>query len=158
MTQIKNIRFTYQCQSVMISETINRCGSEDPMRTAILFLHTAPVIRTLGASRQMGVRAATWLKALIRAWVQTRRHHREVAILQTFDERMLRDVGLTRADVQWAASTPFWQDPAAVLKGRGGPRGPNRRQAAVPPAPSIVPGLPGGGRDLAPCCSTRAGT
>jgi uncharacterized protein YjiS (DUF1127 family) len=127
------------------------------MRTAIPFLHTAPVARTLGASHRLGARAAKWLRAAIRAWAQARRHHREVAILQTFDERMLRDVGLTQADVQWAASTPFWRDPAAVLKGRGGPRGLDHRRAGVPQAPSIVPGLPGGRRDLAPCCSTRAG-
>jgi uncharacterized protein YjiS (DUF1127 family) len=121
------------------------------MRTAIPFLPTAPVAQTLRASRRMGARAATWLKASIRAWRETRRHHREVALLQTFDERMLRDVGLTRADVQWAAATPFWRDPAAVLKGRAGPRG--RQPAATAQAPSIVPGLPGGSRDLTVCSS-----
>ena len=117
------------------------------MRTAIPFLPTAPVTHTL----RVGARAATWLKTSIRAWAQTRRHHREVALLQTFDERMLRDVGLTRADVQWAAATPFWRDPAAILKDRAGPRG--RRPTAPSEAPSIVPGLPGGGRDLAACSS-----
>jgi uncharacterized protein YjiS (DUF1127 family) len=121
------------------------------MRTAIAFLTHPAVARTLGASRRISGRAATWLTALIQAWAHTRRHHREVALLQSFDERMLRDVGLTRADVEWAAATPFWRDPAAVLKDRAGPRGPDRSRAGVPRAPSIVPGLPGGGRTLAPC-------
>jgi uncharacterized protein YjiS (DUF1127 family) len=119
------------------------------MRTASAFFNSPAVARTLGASRRMGGRAATWLTASIRAWAQTRRHHREVALLQSFDERMLRDVGLTRADVQWAAATPFWRDPAAVLKGRAGPRGLDRRRACVPLAPSIVPRLPAGEGDLA---------
>jgi len=119
------------------------------MRTAIPFLPTAPFAHT----RRLGARAATWLKASIRAWGETRRHHREVALLQAFDERMLRDVGLTRADVRWAAATPFWRDPAAILKDRAGPRG--RRPAATPQAPSIVPELPRGGRDLAACSSAE---
>jgi len=118
------------------------------MRTEIAFLHTAPLARAFGALRRTGGYVATWLNAAIRTWLETRRHHREVAFLQTFDERMLRDVGLTRADVEWAASTPFWRDPAAILKGRAGPRG-HRHPAARPQAPSIVPGLPGGRRDLA---------
>jgi len=124
------------------------------MRTAIAFLNSPAVARTLGASRRMGARAATWLKASMQAWAHTRRHHREVAQLQSFDERMLRDVGLTRADVQWAAATPFWRDPAAVLRDRAGPRGHDTRGAAVPRAPSIVPGLPRGERDLAACSAS----
>jgi uncharacterized protein YjiS (DUF1127 family) len=129
------------------------------MRTAIAFLNSPAVARTLGASRQMGGRAATWLMASIRAWAQIRRHHREVALLESFDERMLRDVGLTRADVEWAAATRFWRDPAAVLEGRAGPRGLVRPPARVPRAPSIVPDVPSGGRDFAPCSTSQtAGT
>jgi uncharacterized protein YjiS (DUF1127 family) len=124
------------------------------MRTTILHLDTAPLARTLSAWRHIGSRGAAHVKAAIAAWAQTRRHHREVAVLQAFDERMLRDVGLTRADVEWAASTPFWRDPAATLEGRAGPRGHNRRPPAVPRAPSIVPGLPDGARELAPCSSS----
>jgi uncharacterized protein YjiS (DUF1127 family) len=125
------------------------------MRTAIPHVDTAPLARTLSAWRQICGRAAAGLKAAIAAWAQTRRHHREVAVLQTFDERMLRDVGLTRVDVECAASTPFWRDPAAALEGRAGPRGHNRQPTAVPQAPSIVPGLPGGARELAPCSASE---
>jgi uncharacterized protein YjiS (DUF1127 family) len=125
------------------------------MRTAIAFLNSPVFARTLGAARRIGGGAAPWFTALIRAWAHTRRHHREVALLQSFDERMLRDVGLTRADVEWAAATPFWRDPAAVLKGRGGPRGLGGGPASMPRAPSIVPGLPRGGRELAPCSAPQ---
>ena len=123
------------------------------MRTAIPPLYTLPVARTLDTWRRVGGRVVTWLKASGAAWMQTRRHHREVALLQTFDERMLRDVGLTRADVQWAASVPFWRDPAAILRDRAGPRGHHRRKLPVPRAPSIVPGL---ARDLADRSSPEA--
>ena len=126
------------------------------MRTAIPRFYTTPIARALEAWRRIGGRAATWLKASSAAWAQTRRHHREVALLQTFDERMLRDVGLTRADVQWAAATPFWRDPAAILRGRAGPRGHHRRPTPVPRAPSIVPGPAGGARDLADRSSPEA--
>ena len=85
------------------------------MSTAIPRFLPAPVTRLLEAWRRIGECAATWAR--------TRRHHREVVLLQTFDERMLRDIGLTRADVQAAAWTPFWRDPAAILKDRAGPRG-----------------------------------
>ena len=124
------------------------------MRTAIPHFDTAPLARTLSAWRHIGSRATAWLKAAIAAWAQTRRHHREVAVLQTFDERMLRDVGLTRADVE-GASTPFWRDPAATLEGRTAPRGHNWRPPAAPRAPSIVPGLPGSARELAPCSASE---
>ena len=153
MTEIKNIRFTYQCQSAMfLGPPID---AEGPMRTAIPHFDTAPLARTLGAWRHIGSRVATWLKAAIAAWAQTRRHHREVAVLQTVDERLLREVGLTRADVEGAVSTPFWRDPAATLEGRTAPRGHNWRPPAAPRAPSIVPGLPGGARALAPCSSSE---
>jgi uncharacterized protein YjiS (DUF1127 family) len=125
------------------------------MRTAIPHFDTAPLARTLSAWRHITSRAAAWLKAAMAAFRQTRRHHREVAVLETFNERMLRDIGLTRADVECAASTPFWRDPAARLEGRAGPRGHNQRPAAVPRAPSIVPGLPGGARELARCSSSE---
>jgi uncharacterized protein YjiS (DUF1127 family) len=125
------------------------------MRTAIPRFYTAPVTRLFDAFRRLGEGAATWIQSSIEAWAQTRRHHREVALLQSFDERMLRDVGLTRADVEGAAATPFWRDPATVLKDRAGPRGHNRRPIAAPRASSIVPGLLDGARDLAACSSAQ---
>ncbi|WP_428028842.1 DUF1127 domain-containing protein [Ancylobacter sp.] len=44
--------------------------------------------------------------------VARRRH---LAQLGGFDERMLRDIGLTRSDLLDASSGPLWQDPTAVL-------------------------------------------
>ncbi|TCK30802.1 uncharacterized protein DUF1127 [Ancylobacter aquaticus] len=44
--------------------------------------------------------------------VARRRH---LAQLGGFDERMLRDIGLTRGDLLDASSGPLWQDPTALL-------------------------------------------
>lgn len=44
--------------------------------------------------------------------ISSRRH---LAQLGEFDDRMLRDIGLTRADLRDASAGPLWQDPTAVL-------------------------------------------
>lgn len=44
--------------------------------------------------------------------VARRRH---LSQLGGFDDRMLRDIGLTRGDLLDASSGPLWQDPTAVL-------------------------------------------
>ncbi|MEP7031446.1 MAG: DUF1127 domain-containing protein [Pseudolabrys sp.] len=65
-----------------------------------------------------------WLKALSRA----RRHRRQAMALAGLDRRMLADVGLTRSDVSDAFSTPFWEDPTALLRERAIERRLNRPQ------------------------------
>lgn len=40
---------------------------------------------------------------------------RVIADLAEFDDRMLRDIGLSRSDLRDAASAPVWQDPTSVL-------------------------------------------
>ena len=118
------------------------------MRLRVRF-HPTGVAKTLRAGR--GRPLTDWLKASILAVARTRRHRREVAFLQTLDEAMLRDMGLTRTDVRWAGSTPFWRDPAPMLMAQAGPRGRDRASAlaSVPHAPSIVPALAGSAGDLA---------
>lgn len=107
-----------------------------------------------GAGRRVAHAAARRLRTSLRAWATTRRHRRELALLCSWDERMLRDIGLTRGDVQCAAAMPFWRDPGPMLEHRAGPRGGQCRPLATgrarPDAPSIVPALPGCAGDLAP--------
>jgi len=55
-----------------------------------------------------------WLKELVEA----RRHRREANVLAGLDQRMLADIGITRADVRDAFSEPFWDDPTALLRER----------------------------------------
>jgi uncharacterized protein YjiS (DUF1127 family) len=44
--------------------------------------------------------------AMLREW---RRRSRDRAELARFDERMLRDIGVTRADVWREINKPFWR-------------------------------------------------
>lgn len=57
--------------------------------------------------------------------------HRRALLNQLgdFDDRMLKDIGLTRADLRDAASGPVWQDPTSVLVVRSVERRAGRRQA-----------------------------
>ena len=55
-----------------------------------------------------------WLKELVEA----RRHRREANVLVGLDQRMLADIGITRADLRDAFSEPFWDDPTTLLRER----------------------------------------
>jgi uncharacterized protein YjiS (DUF1127 family) len=68
------------------------------------------------------------------------RHRRDLEFLARLDDRMLRDIGLTRSDLRYALTEPFWRDPGAALISRVGQRGIGKvRPTSVPsilPAPS----------------------
>ena len=67
-----------------------------------------------GRDRRIGVRQAGRARlavggrilALLREW---RRRARDRAQLASLDDRMLRDIGLTRADAEFLGSKPFWR-------------------------------------------------
>jgi len=64
---------------------------------------------------------ATFLGTLakgINALACARRNRREAMALAGLDRSMLKDIGLTRADVSDAFSSPFWEDPTALLRER----------------------------------------
>lgn len=73
------------------------------------------------------------------------KHRHDAQVLAGLDERMLKDIGLTRSDLRDAYAEPMWRDPTAVLVERAGERRSNRRRAAfglsatVLSAPSIAP-------------------
>jgi uncharacterized protein YjiS (DUF1127 family) len=74
-------------------------------------------------------------------FVQALRRRADVAMLAGFDDRMLADIGLTRADVRDAFSEPLWRDPSALLARRAAERRSGRalRVANAARAPSIIP-------------------
>lgn len=74
------------------------------------------------------------------------RHRRDAAMLASFNDRMLADIGLTRADLNDAFAEPPWRDPTAVLVVRARERRAAHRRSLWPwpaprtvPSPSIVP-------------------
>ncbi|KAB0264531.1 DUF1127 domain-containing protein [Microvirga brassicacearum] len=52
------------------------------------------------------------------------RHRREVRRLAEFDDRMLKDIGLTRSEVEGALAEPFFRDRAVFLVRWNEPRSP----------------------------------
>jgi uncharacterized protein YjiS (DUF1127 family) len=51
--------------------------------------------------------AAARVLATLREW---RRRARDRAELAGLDDRMLRDIGLTRADAEFLSNKPFWRE------------------------------------------------
>jgi uncharacterized protein YjiS (DUF1127 family) len=62
------------------------------------------------------------LKALARA----RRDRKAAVALAALDGRMLKDIGISRADINDAFSSPFWEDPTSLLRERAIERRVNR--------------------------------
>jgi uncharacterized protein YjiS (DUF1127 family) len=50
---------------------------------------------------------ANHLRATLREW---RRRSRERAQLAELDDRVLKDIGLTRADAEFLSNKPFWRE------------------------------------------------
>lgn len=73
---------------------------------------------------------------------QVMRHRRDAAILASFNDRMLADIGLTRSDLNDAFAEPRWRDPTAVLVTRAYERRVARR--------SVWPRLPRRGASSPP--------
>jgi uncharacterized protein YjiS (DUF1127 family) len=58
--------------------------------------------------------AASWLGRVIRNW----KAKRSIVRLETLDDHMLYDLGVTRAEVQWAANLPLSVNAALALEER----------------------------------------
>lgn len=85
------------------------------------------------AFSSFGTMASALLVASSRAALGLARavyHRHTLNLLGEFDDRMLKDIGLSRADLRDAASGPFWQDPTAVLVVRAVERRASRRHVA----------------------------
>ena len=97
----------------------------------------APVI-PLGAAiptRVFGSFAAVAARA-VKAFIRARRNRRDALALAGLDRSMLKDIGITRSDLNDAFSTPFWEDPTSVLRERAIER---RLGRVLTRSPSISP-------------------
>lgn len=80
---------------------------------------TAMLIRIAGFAREAVLRLSDVANAY--------RSRRDMRLLASLDDRMLRDIGLTRGDLRDAAAEPVWRDPTAVLVTRARERRTHRR-------------------------------
>lgn len=81
----------------------------------------------------VGAMAGRWLVAgAIGAYrfITAMSRRRYLVQLGEFDDHMLKDIGLTRADLRDASAGPFWQDPTATLVVRSVERRASRREVA----------------------------
>jgi uncharacterized protein YjiS (DUF1127 family) len=89
-------------------------------------LITLSMPRPIGhAVAKLGASLARVERGLIAAW----RRRNDMAVLASFDDVMLKDIGLSRGDVLDAIAQPLWRDPTATLacrrhgwRRRSGPR------------------------------------
>lgn len=82
-----------------------------------LLTHRSAILPALG--RQVAARAAQALKAIV--------NRRSVHALYDYDERMLKDIGLTRSDITAALDSPLTDDPSQHLRQVAAGRGKIRR-------------------------------
>jgi uncharacterized protein YjiS (DUF1127 family) len=101
--------------------------------------------RTLSqAATALAETAARSLRRAVAAW----RHRNDAAVLAGLDDRMLADIGVTRADLRDAIAGPLWSDPTALLARRRRERRAARGFATVElgrhcPSPPLAPGAEG---------------
>ena len=74
----------------------------------------------------------TALAHQLKALARVRRNRKEAAALAGLDPRMLKDIGISRADLNDAFSSPFWEDPTSLLRERAIERRINRGLRVTP--------------------------
>src|ERR1043166_4611771 len=94
-----------------------------PAVTSLTIAAAKPAVRVLAA---LAARAMRKPKRVGRALKN--RHH--AMALARLDDRMLADIGLTRADLRDAYSDPLWKDPTETLVRRADERRLSRRRKA----------------------------
>lgn len=83
----------------------------------------------LSAARPPLTALASRLGFYLRGLVLALKNRRDAALLAGMDERMLRDIGLTRSDLRDAYAEPLWRDPTDILATRARDRQRNRPAA-----------------------------
>lgn len=69
---------------------------------------------------------ATAFAHQVKAVLRVIRNRRQANALAGLDQRMLKDIGISRADLNDAFSSPFWEDPTSLLRERAIERRMNR--------------------------------
>ena len=102
--------------------------------------HYAPASSPTWLATQFAV-ILSGLVTGVRKLAQALKNRRDAAMLAHMDERMLRDIGLTRSDLRDAYAEPLWRDPTDILAGRARDRRRHRIQdtKAFFASPPLVP-------------------
>jgi uncharacterized protein YjiS (DUF1127 family) len=109
---------------------------------------TGPRMRAAGPYDLLAAGRSVW--NFVRFAAQRMRNRHAVMKLADWDDRALRDIGLTRADVRLALGLPFHQDPSARLREWALERRSARLESrAAPPQLRVV-----GGRSRSTSAST----
>ena len=87
------------------------------------------------AVAKLGASLARFGRGIAAAW----RRRNDMAVLASFDDVMLKDIGLSRGDLRDAIAQPLWRDPTAVLERRRNERR-SARGAAMVAGPSSTRG------------------
>ncbi|MBF9231786.1 DUF1127 domain-containing protein [Microvirga alba] len=98
---------------------------------------------TRSATPAMSLAGSTFLGSVVRAAVnlaRALRHRREIMNLAEFDDRMLKDIGLVRSDVEGALAEPIVRNPSSVLVRCVERR--SRAERMVPPGRATRPVIP----------------
>jgi len=69
---------------------------------------------------------ATAFAHQVKALIRVIHNRRQANALAGLDQRMLKDIGISRADLNDAFSSPFWEDPTSLLRERAIERRMNR--------------------------------
>jgi uncharacterized protein YjiS (DUF1127 family) len=94
-----------------------------------------PKPRTVTVRRSSIVRL---IKGLMVMW----QHWRDVELVANFDDHMLADIGLTRADLHDAMAEPRWRDPTMLLDLRRHERFASRHEVVSRLTHKVVDGSP----------------
>ncbi|KMO13619.1 DUF1127 domain-containing protein [Methylobacterium platani] len=86
----------------------------------------APLFGVLALAPGYGRKAAQIVARIVTLWINRRAAYR----LAELDDRGLKDIGLTRSDVEGVLDLPFRQDPTLPLVHR-------RRARRQPPPPAV---------------------
>ena len=102
--------------------------------------HTLPLTAPSAFARISRLAGAAVLRVveIARAY----RNRRDMQLLSGFDDRMLRDIGLTRGDLCDAVAEPLWRDPTTVLVTRLRERRAAPRRVPAPNSPRLVEAPP----------------
>jgi uncharacterized protein YjiS (DUF1127 family) len=106
----------------------------------IMTTHTLPLPAPSALARISRLAGAAVLRVveLIHAW----KSRRDMQLLSGFDDRMLRDIGLTRGDLRDAVAEPLWRDPTAILVNRVCERRVGQHPVPAPKGPRLVESPP----------------